>query len=320
MTVDRNLFFKIQTEYFSNIPFDQTEEWLQSTGSDENIHFFVNNVDKPDMACWGRFFKRRIIGNHLIIDGTAIQTENIKTIRDFFQDIVNQGYSIIEVSDIGVYTTFFEIGIRQAGFVRPILSLSPLSLIVKTQEPFNFQRNWKRNVKKALEAGCEFEIVEAPSEIQLKEFVELFNQLKIRKGLGFSINDKSLYILLKNKSYKMFFVKDKAGKYISGRILYVNSDNSYDVYAANSDEGIRNGAAYYIQECVLQYLKEIGVSLFDYGRISPSNDEMNNIYVAKNYSGGEPIAYNGQWLYSKNIQISFLYEFYKFLIRKQRRY
>lgn len=319
MTIGKNLFFEIQLKYFKDIPFNQTKEWLESSCFNNCVHYFVSNTEKPEIACWGRVFKRRFIGNHLMIDGIATQTNNIKIIRDFFQDLVRQGYSIIEISDIGIYSANFEIGIRQAGFVRPILSLSPLSLIVKTQEPFNFHRNWKRNVKKALQEGCEFEVVDVPSELHLNEFVRLFNQLKLRKGLGFSISDKSLNILLKNRSYKMFFVKDKDGKYISGRILYVNN-NSYDVYAANSDEGISNGAAYFIQENILNYLKEMGVSQFDYGRIPPSNDEMNNIYVAKNYSGGEPVIYNGQWLYSKNKQTGLFYEFYKFIIRKQRRY
>jgi len=320
MTIDEVQFFEIQATHFSNIPYNQTKEWLKSTVGIVSTKFFVNSLKKPEIACWGRVFKRKFVGNHLMIDGITYQTDNIKTIHDFFQNIVNQNYSIIEISDIGIHSTHFEIGIRQAGFIRPILSLSPLSLIVKTQEPFNFHRNWRRNVRKAENEGCEFEIVEYPTEVQLKEFVGLFKQLKERKGLEFSINNRSLYLLLQNKCYKLFFVKNSKGNYISGRIIYVCGDNSYDIYAANSDEGTKNGSAYYIQEKILFYLKHIGVSYFDYGRISPSNDEMNNIYISKNYSGGEPITYNGQWLYSKSKQTGLLYEIYKLLIRKQRRY
>jgi hypothetical protein len=320
MTIGKNLFFEIQLRYFKDIPFNQTKEWLESSCSNNCVHYFVSNTEKPEIACWGRVFKRRFIGNHLMIDGIATQTNNIKTIRDFFQGLVNQGYAIIEISDIAIYSVNFEIGIRQAGFIRPILSLSPLSLIVKTQEPFNFQRNWKRNVKKAVDAKSKFEIIATQSDVHYREFVRLFNQLKHRKGLDFAINVRSLQTLLENRCYKLFFVKDSDGKCISGRIVYVNGDKAYDVYAANSDEGISNGAAYFIQENILNYLKEMGVSQFDYGRIPPSNDEMNNIYVAKNYSGGEPVVYNGQWLYSKNKQTGLFYEFYKFIIRKQRRY
>lgn len=320
MIVNKNQFFEIQSAHFSNIPFNQTKEWLQITGSEDNVKFFVNNIEKPQIACWGRIFSRSFFGLHLFIDGVSYNTDDIKTIHKFYESLINLGYSFIEISDIGLYSTNYDIGLRQAGFIRPILSLSPLSIIVHIQEPFNFHRNWKRNVRKAEEFGCEFEVVEIPSAMQLKVFVELFNQLKIRKSLGFSINEKSLFILLKNRCYKLFFVKNLEGKYLSGRIIYINGENSYDVYAANSDEGIKNGATYYIQEHIFDYIKDLGVNLFDYGRISPSSDEMNNIYVAKNYSGGNPILYNGEWFFSKNKQFGLLYEFYKFFIKKRRRY
>ena len=320
MTTDREMFFKIQTKHFSYIPFNQTSEWLSSTSKDTEIHYFVNDTENPSIACWGRVFNRRFLGKHLMIDGIAIQTDNIKIIREFFLEITNQVYSIIEISDISKYFSQFEIGIRQSGFVRPILSLSPLSLIVETQEDFNFHRNWRRAVNKALKAEYKFDIVDKPTDNHLKEFIRLFNQLKERKSLEFTIDIESIRVLLNKNSYQLFFVKNLEGKPISARVVYVCGDKSYDVYAANSYEGIKNGAAYYIQESILKYLKETGVKQFDFGRISPSNDEMNNIYVAKNYSGGEPIAYNGQWYYSKNKQIGLLYEFYKFLIRKQRRY
>src|SRR5688572_15540201 len=104
MTIDKNQFFEIQTKFFLNIPFNQTKEWLESTGCNDSVHFFMNNVENPEIACWGRLFHRRFIGKHLMIDGIATQTYDIKTIRDFFLDIVNQGYSIIEISDIGIYS------------------------------------------------------------------------------------------------------------------------------------------------------------------------------------------------------------------------
>ncbi len=320
MTIDRELFFKIQTKHFSYIPFNQTSEWLSSTSKDTEIHYFVSDTENPSIACWGRVFNRRFVGKHLMIDGIAIQTDNIKVIRDFFLEITNQGFSIIEISDINEYFTNFEIGIRQSGFIRPLLSLSPLSLIVRTQGGFKFHRNWRRNVRKALKTEYEFEVIDNPTDYHLKEFLRLFNQLKERKSLGFTISIESIAKLLNSSNYKLFFVKDIEGEPVSGRVVYICGDKSYDVYAANSYQGIENGAAYFIQECVLNYLEEIGVKQFDFGRISPSNDEMNNIYVAKNYSGGEPIAYNGQWYYSKNRQVGLLYEFYKFLIKKQRRF
>ncbi len=78
MIIDKKLFYKIQSTYFSDIPFNQTKEWMESTISDDHVSFFVNNLNEPEIVCWGKCFKRRFIGIHLIIDGITIKTDNEK--------------------------------------------------------------------------------------------------------------------------------------------------------------------------------------------------------------------------------------------------
>ncbi|MFA5540263.1 MAG: hypothetical protein WC984_01160 [Bacteroidales bacterium] len=319
MIIDRIEFFKLQKQ-FSNIPFSQSEEWLNSLGNLDNVKFYIDDVNDPCICAWGILYKRRFIGKHLLIDGITKKNIEIKTIKSFFLNIISNDYSIVEVSDIDFYKETFEIGVRQAGFFRPILSLCPLTLIVELNKDLNFHRNWRRNVKKAISEGCLFYEERRPTIENLEIFISLFNQLKNRKELGFSLNSESLLKLFACDNYKLFYVKDKNGIFLSGRIIYINGDRSYDIFAANSNDGILKGAAYYIQEKILYYLKDNGVSIFDYGRISPSADNMNNIYNAKSYSGGFPVQYNGQWSYSKKKYLYMLYEIYKFLVRKQRRY
>ena len=118
---------------------------------------------------------------------------------------------------------------------------------------------------------------------------------------------------------KLFFAIGENKHHLSARVVYITKKIAYDVYAANSDEGIKSGAAYYIQEKILYYLKQNGVEIFDYGRIPPSNDEMNNIYVAKSYSGGVPMQYNGQWIFNKSRKIDLIYNLLKYY-KEQRRY
>lgn len=318
MIIDRHKFFNIQKS-FSNVPFNQTEAWLETTGGIENSVFFIDREDNPQLCCWGRVFNRKFIGVHLLIDGLSAKTSNIKYIRDFFQNVVSNGYTIIEVSDIGCYNSNFEIGIRQAGFVRPLLNLCPLTILVELQEDFKFHRNWKRNVSKAIANNINFKVVDKPTIQDCKVFSSLFNQLKFRKGLSFNIEPETLYNLLVSDEFKLFFTKGENNQTFSARVVYITKKLAYDVYAANSDEGIRNGAAYYIQENILYYLKENGVEAFDYGRIPPSADEMNNIYIAKSYSGGVPMQYNGQWVFNKSKMIDFIYNLFKYY-KKQRRY
>lgn len=321
MIIDRNQFFELQHKFFNDIPFNQTEEWLNSQNSENKI-FFIDNTEEPKICCWGTVFNRKFIGKHLIIDGISYSSKNLKIIKNFFREIVNDNYSIVEISDISQYSVDYEIAVRQAGMIRPIINLCPLTIEVDLTKPLKFHRNWSRSVKKSLNNNYKFEVVESPNSTDINAFISLFNELKDRKKLGFSLNYNSILALLKVGNYKLFFIRDESGKYISGRIVYINKNaSSYDVYAANSNIGILNGAAYFIQENILHYLKDNGIKSFDYGRISPSNDEMNNIYVAKNYSGGQALSYNGQWVYyNNNNKIGWIYESYKFILKKVKRY
>lgn len=226
---------------------------------------------------------------------------------------------MINISDIEKYSTIFEIGIRQAGFIRPIgLHLCPMTLIVDLKQPFSFHRNWRRCVKKSMDCGHVFEYVEKPTIHDAKEFVNLFDQLKVRKNLGFSLKEKQILKLLQG-SFHLFFIR-KGDKRIAGRIAYTHGEQVYDVYAANSNEAIHSGAAYRIQEGILQYFVRQGYSYFDYGRISPSADGMNDIYLSKSYSGGYPIAYNGEWFFCRSIFLTYMYSFFLHVIHKQRLY
>lgn len=92
------------------------------------------------------------------------------------------------------------------------------------------------------------------------------------------------------------------------------------MYAANSDEAISVGAAYMIQEEIFQYFKEQGFDRFDYGRISPSNGKMDNIYIAKSYSGGRPIGYNGEWEFCNKQWRAYFYSLMAFAVQHLSRY
>ena len=74
------------------------------------------------------------------------------------------------------------------------------------------------------------------------------------------------------------------------------------------------GAAYLIQEGIFQYFKEQGYEKFDYGRIPPSDGKMDNIYIAKSYSGGRPIGYNGAWEYCNKLWRAYFYSLMSFFV------
>src|SRR5690554_1662546 len=323
MKVDREKFFDIQAK-FDNIPFTQTEEWLLSEYSDrlDDVLYFVNSLDDPQICCWGIYSKIRFLGYQLNLSGETLKKDiSIRTITSFYQEIANEDYTVVNVSSINTYNVDFEIGIRRAGFIRPLgMSLCPLSILVNLQEPFNFHRNWRRNVRKSIKASVRFKHIEKPTTKDIISFIELFNQLKERKDLGFKLSEKGIAELFKNQRFRLFFVYDKDDKPIAARIVYLMNNRSYDVYAANSRQALQCCSVYLIQQKILEYLQDLKIEEFDFGRIPPGTDNMDSIYISKSYSGGIPISYNGQWIYSKKKWIDLLYTIAKFLIRGDKRY
>lgn len=323
MKIDRTEFFMIQAR-FEYIPFTQTEEWLLSEYSDKlnDIVYFVDSLDYTQICCWGIIMEKPIIGKYLLLNGETIQEDiAINRVTSFYREIIDENFSTVEVSSINYYSAKFEVGIRRAGFIRPLgLSLCPLTLLVNLQEPFNFHRNWRRNVRKSIKESVRFQYIENPTNNDISSFIELFNQLKERKSLRYKLSKKGLSKLLCKNRYKLFFVYDKEGYPIAARIIYVMNKRAYDVYAANSEEALQCGATYFIQQEILDFLRVLKIEHFDYGRIPPGTDNMDSIYVSKSYSGGEPICYNGQWHYSKKKLNDFLYSFAKYLIRGDKRY
>lgn len=323
MIVDKELFFSLQKKIL-NIPFNQTREWLECGVLESicKIVYIVDNIENPHIACWGRETSKFYFGRKLMIDGLSYDISSIqhKDLTEFFNSLTKERYTTIEISDIEVYSPIFEIGIRRAGFVRPWgLSLCPMSILVDLQKDFQFHRNWRRNVKKSIDAGNKFIYVEKPTIYDAKKYVELFNSLKERKSIGYNLSVKEIYSLLQGE-YDLFFIVDKNDRYLSGRIEYKCTDLVYDTYAATTFDGIKTGAAYHIQEFILDFYKKRGFRRFDYGRISPSQDKMDDIFLAKSYSGGAPVGYNGQWVYTTNKFKTFFKSIYFYLIKNDKCY
>jgi hypothetical protein len=324
MKVSKDIFFECQAK-LDRIAFTQTEEWYKSCGYEKNyqVDFFVNDVHNVKIACWGVITTSKLLGRKLILNGIS-SNKNLseKEYNHFFSSLLDVGYDIIDISDIDEYNVDFEVGIRRAGFTRPIgISLCPLSIIVDIEEKkYSFHRNWRRQVQKSKDAGDQFMVVTNPSMRDLEKFVSLFNALKKRKSLKFSLSKEELAELFKSDKYKLFFVKNKDGKEVCGRIEFIHKGLVYDVYAANSNEALASGAVYHIQEEIFNSCSDMGGVYFDYGRVSPSADHMDNIYVSKSYSGGHVVQYNGQWHYAASKFKDALYSFYRYGMRKTKNY
>lgn len=322
MIVSRQEFFKAQQK-LKNIPYSQTEEWLDRCGyNDYSCKFFIDDLHDPQIGFWGVVFKRKIIGEHLIVSGESyLDRITSRHLKEFYREVIDYGFNIIEISSTNFYDVKYEIGIRRAGFLRPLVSeLSPLTIVINTKEDRKTDKDWKRNVRKATVAELKFQHIEKPSFYDLEIFCNMFLELKEKKDINYSLSVESLMKLFKSGYYKLFFVFDKNNSPIAGRIVYVRGKYSYDVHASNSNRAREYGAAYYIIDMIVLFLKQIGVESFDYGMISPSATTMDSIYVSKSYSGGTPTLYNGQWVFYRSKVLEYLIKGYLYFFMKSSRY
>lgn len=316
MKIDKEKYFKLQ-DRIKDIPYELSQEWHDISSKGAETAYYVSQEDDPRICCFGYVTQSRFLGKCLRIEGVSMESDaNITELRSFFQSIVADRYDYIKLSDIGKYSPIFEVGIRRAGFIRPLgLNLCPMSLEIDFSKDFQFHRKWRSHVRKSAAAGNTFCAIEKPSIKDVGEFRRMFLEQKERKGLGYCFSVEDLMVLL-NGNYKLFFVRNKEGKNLSGRIVYIYKNKSYDITTANSYEGISTGAVYQLQQEMLEYLKQAGVQTFDYGRIPPSADHMDDIYIAKSYSGGSPIGYNGQWIYTESLWKEYVMSAYLFFYRK----
>ena len=322
MQVDRETFFALQAK-IKDVPYSQSLGWHETAykSAQNKLLYFVNTTDDPRICCFGSLSKRRYFGRILSITGISRKKDvNITEYRSFFKSIVDEGFNMINIMDLGRNSAEFEVGVRRAGFVRPFgFSLCPMSLIVDLKAPFQFHRKWRSHVRNSIVCGNTFYPVEEPTMADAEEFSRMFGELKDRKRLSYNCVPENIFYLVSH-GYKLFFMKDKDGVNIAGRLEYICDKNVYDIYAANTNIGLSNGAVYHLQEEILKYLSEHKYNEFDYGMIPPSDNHMDDIYIAKSYSGGTPIGYNGQWQYCKSLMKKYISSIYTFGIHHKQLY
>lgn len=304
-----------------NVPFTQGEGWDNYTNNKDNCVYFVDNSAEPTICCRGELYKKPFVGSILRIQGEATKKPEQETVRNFYQEITQMGYSLILVSSLSPYEIEYEIGIREAGFVRPLYQPTcPLTIFVPTIDRPAPHRSWKRNVKKAEKAGCTFRFIPQPTQEDCNIFVQLFGEMAVKKHLSYTLNNQSVYKMLKDPGYKLFFIYSAANSILSGRVIYTDNKKGWDIFAANSNESRENGASYFICEKILDYLAEQNIETFDFGRIGPGLTSSNLVYLFKQASGGYPIQYNGEWIFAKNKSSELMMLLYRYVLKNGNRY
>lgn len=322
MIANRKEFFTAQAK-ITNISYNQTEAWLNCSGvNDKDCVFIIDDLGYPQIGCWGIIYSHFLLGKYLIIAGDCMN-DNVSShqIRKFYSEIFHLGFHFVKINNYSFYDIGFEIGIRRAGFIRPMIKIiSPLTVVIPTNDFSNKDKAWNRNIRLANKGKLSFSIVENPTIREIDIFCELFQDLKKNKNLSYSFSSDSLIKLFQSNNYQLFLVYNQHHIPVSGRIIYINAHQAYDVYAANSNESRDLGAAYFMIDGIIDYLNKQGVVYFDYGVITPSNNELDHIYRSKIYSGGIPKLYNGQWVFYQSKWKELLMNAYYLLFSKNSRF
>lgn len=282
-----------------------------------------NKLENPTIHFFGVEYKIPFTNKKILkIEGDAIDNNiNEKELLEFYTKVIQLNYSGIEWNSELFYSPQFEVTFRRAGFVRPMSMFScPLTIEVDLSSEVEYNRNWKRNIKKGIEKELKFEEIIEINDKYIHTFIVMFNEMAQLKGLSYHLTIESLKALFKNDSgYKLYFVYDGLTP-MAGRIVYVRGNYATDVFAANSNESRNNGATFFIMDSIFHLLKEQGVERFDFARIPPSNHASDSVYQYKIGSGGEVKQYMGEWVYYKSKLIEMLMLVYKTFKQKKQRY
>ena len=314
-------FFKLQ-EKLEFVPFAQSKGWHNYMSSKNNdIVYFVDSLEDVKIALWGRVTTMIFGYSILRVDGESYSKDiNEKLFKKFYSALTKLSFIGLEINSGNFYNIDYEVGLRRAGFKRPLSFFScPLTINIDLQVDFKFDNNWKRNVKKAISSKLKFREIKIPTVLDLNAIVKLFSEMAKIKNLNFSLEAKHLDVLINSNDIRTFIVyKDETP--ITARIIYVNKPLACDIYAANGVEARNHGASYFIMQRILEQLKEEGYQSFDFGRIPPSNHNTDSVYNFKNSSRGLKVQYNGEWVFYKNIFHEYIVHFFKSFIQKSQRY
>jgi hypothetical protein len=323
MTVNKDDFFEIQKEMYY-VPPTQSQGWhdYQIYLKKSKCLYFADDDSSPNICAWGLIRSFPLVGKILQISGESYKTEIARTqIKAFYDEIAvysEKRFIFVLVSSEALYSIDYEIAIRQAGFIRPLVLLTcPLSILIdlNNMKPL---KTWERQLKKAIKNNVLFEHIGKPDSKHINWIVHMYSELSNSKKMGYLLDADALKILLENDNFKLFFAYTHEGEPLAARIVYVHKDYSYGIIAANSDKSrsIR-GSVYFLVQSNLNWLKDNGIKTFDFGRIGPGKRPDNSVYEFKSYTGAPEVSYNGEWIYSNNkILETLLFLFFNFKIAR----
>lgn len=307
---------------FEVVHYTQTSGWYDyvSCVKPDSTLFLLDDLSRPEIACMAqekKFLQKKM----LLIEGVSCRHTEVasKTIREFFVNIVRLDYDLVELNINQSYAVEWEIGLRQAGFLRPVGAFSTtLSLLVSLQEEIVYNRNWRRNLKQAHSQDLRFETIQTPAKEDVKVFLSMYKALQADKGFYFDLPENGLWALLSSPGFELCNVRDQQNKILSSIVYYTTGAEAGGLYAAKVEDSKDTGATFYMYEQLFRHLASRGYDLFDMAKLAPATHSKNSVFLFKNGIKGRYVTYLGEWSwYRKKYDRILMYFVKKYLMKKQ---
>ncbi|MBN1463904.1 MAG: hypothetical protein JXQ69_03390 [Paludibacteraceae bacterium] len=319
--ITKEQFFEL-TATFEWLPYTQTYGWFAFCNCDNSGNYLclVDSFEKPQIACFCHV-KKALGLKMLLLEGECLKSKNYKSslIKSFYEGVCTLGYDMVEVVSNSVYNSEFEIGIRRAGFLRPVGAFSmPLSNWIDLRTAIKYNSNWTRNIKKSMDFQLQFQLHDSPDDELIQTIVSFYNQFTKEKGFLHQLNLEATTKLLRSSNFSLGVVTSPDNTILSCIIYHSTSSHAGLLYAAKSEEAKENGATFFMYSHLFEALRNKGVESFDMEKLVPSTHTTDGVFLFKDGVKGERVLYNGEWSwYKRRIYRPLMYFVKKCLFKKR---
>jgi lipid II:glycine glycyltransferase (peptidoglycan interpeptide bridge formation enzyme) len=224
---------------------------------------------------------------------------------------------MIEVNSSLPYNALYEIGIRQAGYLKPAgLFSTPLTILIDLTKPVEYDKNWQKNLRRAEKYQLNFVPAITPTEKDIKDYMLIHSEMTGRKDFNDGLSFQKLKTLLRDSNFMLFFV-EAGSERIAGIITYTIKKTATSIFSAASPKARQMSAAYFRDNNLYEYYRRQGYLSFDRGRLSPAAHKKNDIFMFKNGVKGSYLLYCGEWSrYKRQIYRPLMYFVKKYLFKR----
>jgi len=314
--VSRDIFYHTIATW-EDVPFCQTDGYvrMQSGDNASRVRYFLDG----QIGC-AAHVKHCLGRTMLMIDTECLKHKQTKpaVFSRFYEALRQTGVDMIELNSRRPYLADHEVGMRQAGFLRPIGSFSyELTNLIDLTQPLSFNENWRRNLKQSEALGLRLQRIDQPTEADVADLLQLYREMCAHKHLPIPFTEALLRILLSDSHFHLCFIRQGEDR-LSAIIYHHVGTHAGLLYAANGDKANEVHAGFAMYQQLLTLLASEGVQSFDMEKMGASTHSTNAVFLFKQGIRGELTPLCGEWAWYKRRWYGLgMYLVKKYLWKKQ---